>query len=41
MTPTVGVGGPDAVAVFAIRPARADIGGYGGSSPRMTTEIEA
>ena len=27
-------GGPDTIAVFAIRPARADIGEYGGSSPR-------
>ena len=30
-------GGPDTIAGFAIRPARARIGGYGGSSPRETT----
>jgi DnaK suppressor protein len=29
-----GAGGPDTIAVFAIRPARTDTGGYGGSSPR-------
>ena len=33
----VRAGGPDTIAVFAIRPGRADIGGYGGSSPRATT----
>jgi len=31
------VGGPDKIAVFAIRPARTNIGGYGGSSPRERT----
>src|SRR5580693_6120472 len=29
----VGVGGPDTIAVFAIRPAHADIGGTGGRPP--------
>jgi hypothetical protein len=29
----VRAGGADTIAVFAIRPGRADIGGYGGSSP--------
>ena len=29
----VGAGGADKIAVFAIRPARTDIGGYGGSPP--------
>jgi hypothetical protein len=29
----VRVGGPDEIAVFAIRPDRTDIGGYGGASP--------
>jgi hypothetical protein len=33
----VRAGGPDTIAVFAIRPARADIGGYGGSPPRGKT----
>jgi GntR family transcriptional regulator/MocR family aminotransferase len=33
----VGVGGPDKIAPFAIRPAHTDIGGYGGSPPRETT----
>jgi len=33
----VRAGGPDKIAIFAIRPGRADIGGYGGSSPRKTT----
>ena len=33
----VRVGGPLAIAVFAIRPGRADIGGYGGSPPREKT----
>ena len=41
MTLPVGLSGPDTIAVFAIRPARADIGGYGGSLPRKTTEEEA
>jgi len=31
------VGGPDKIAVLAIRPAHADIGGYGGSLPRGET----
>jgi hypothetical protein len=39
---TVRVGGPDKIALFAIYAggghyARADIGGYGGSSPREVT----
>ena len=35
----VGADGPDTIAVFAIWPVRADIGGYGGSSPRETTAV--
>jgi hypothetical protein len=35
--PIVRAEGPDKIALFAIRPARADIGGYGGSSPREVT----
>src|SRR5580698_6066013 len=31
----VGAGGPDKIAISAIRPARTDTGGYGGSSPRV------
>jgi hypothetical protein len=33
----VRVDGPDNIAVFAIRPGRPDVGGYGGSSPRETS----
>jgi hypothetical protein len=35
---TVRAVGPDRVAPFAIGPGRADIGGYGGPSPRETGE---
>src|SRR6185437_6275173 len=31
---------PDTIAVFAIRPAGNDIGGYGGSSPRGKTDAD-
>jgi len=38
---SVPVGGSDTMAVFAIGPARRDIGGYGGSSPReISAEFE-
>jgi len=30
---------PDTIAVLAIRPARTDIGGYGGSLPRVMTAL--
>jgi DNA-binding Lrp family transcriptional regulator len=33
------VGGPDKIAVFAIRPAHTNIRGYGGSSPRERTAM--
>src|ERR1700688_4061655 len=38
-TDTVVAHGPDKIAVFAIRPVRHDIGGYGGSSPRERTAV--
>src|SRR5690242_15190617 len=34
-TALAGASRPDKIAIFAIRPARADIGGYGGRSPRV------
>jgi hypothetical protein len=41
MTPAAGLSGPDTIAVFAVRPARAGIGGHGGSSLGKTTETGA
>jgi len=35
----VRVNRPDKIAVFAIRPVHPDIGGYGGSPPRETTDV--
>jgi hypothetical protein len=35
----VRAGGPDRIAVFAIRPVSTNLGGYGGAPPREITAI--